>query len=425
MAGRPLDRYRWLIAGMGVLLQLCLGTVYAWSYFQKPIMATFGWTNTQVAWIFSLAILFLSLAAAGGGVLLPRIGPRRLAMTGGALFGAGYLLAALAMRLESLPLFYLGYGVIGGLGLGLGYVTPVATVAKWFPDKQGLVTGMVVMGFGFGALLMSKLLAPLLMTLMQGNLAGVFAALGVVFFGLTLPVAALLTNPPAGYAPAGWQVPAPAGPAGAGAAPAAGGAWPYAMMWLFFFCNIVAGIMFIGFQSPMLQTILKMADGALAPERLVACGATLIAVSSIFNGLGRFFWGGLSDRIGRIQTFRTMLGTQVVVFCVLALLGNRINPWLFGGLVCYVLFCYGGGFGSMPALVLDVFGFRLMPAIYGSILTAWGIGGIVGPQLVARISDRMPAAQASVCSFAVGAVFLLVGFGASLAINPARIKAGR
>ncbi len=415
-----LDHYRWVIASMGVLLQICLGTVYAWSYFQKPLMDAFGWANSQVAWIFSLAILFLSLGAAAGGIMLGRIGPRRMAVAGGILFSAGYLLAALALRAKSLPLLYLGYGVIGGTGLGLGYVTPVATVVKWFPDKKGFVTGMVVMGFGLGALLMSKVFAPLLMTLAHNNLIVVFGALGIVFFCLTVPVAMFMTNPPAGYVPEGCQPGGRAAGADMQVLQHSGGPLRFAMMWLFFFCNIVAGIMFIGFQSPMLQSILKAAHAAMSADRLAAYGATLIAVSSIFNGLGRFFWGGLSDRMGRIQTFRTMLGTQVIVFMALALLGNRINPWLFGGLVCYVLFCYGGGFGTMPSLVLDEFGSKLMPVLYGSILTAWGIGGIVGPQLVARITDRAPD-QSSLWSFSLGAGFLLIGFLTTLAMKTGKL----
>jgi MFS transporter, OFA family, oxalate/formate antiporter len=202
---------RWRIALMGTLLQLCLGTVYAWSFFQNPLMDAYHWTNAQVAWVFSTAICFLGLAAAWGGINLAKYGPRKLAMAGGILFGAGYLLGALALHLESLALLYLGYGVIGGIGLGLGYVTPVATAAKWFPDKKGLVTGMVVMGFGFGALLMSKVLAPTLVQWTGGNYVTVFAALGVFFLAVTLPVASLLRNPPAGYVPRGYVPPAASG----------------------------------------------------------------------------------------------------------------------------------------------------------------------------------------------------------------------
>jgi MFS family permease len=165
---------RWLVAIMGTLLQVCLGTVYAWSFFQKPIMSDFGWNTSQVMWIFSLAICFLGLASAWGGINLPKYGPTKLAMGGGLLYGAGYLLAALAMQRKSLVLFYLAFGAVGGVGLGLGYVTPVATSAKWFPDRKGFVTGMVVMGFGLGALAMSKVIAPSLMKATGNGLIQVF-----------------------------------------------------------------------------------------------------------------------------------------------------------------------------------------------------------------------------------------------------------
>ncbi|MDD5677546.1 MAG: OFA family MFS transporter [Kiritimatiellae bacterium] len=415
---------RWLIAVLGVLLQLCLGTVYAWSYFQKPLVETYHWGSSPVAWVFSLAILFLSLAAALGGALLPRIGPRRLAMLGGFCFGLGYLLAALALHIKSLPLMYLGYGVIGGTGLGLGYVTPVATVAKWFPDKKGLVSGMVVMGFGFGALLMAKVLAPVLMHLTDKNLVIVFGALGIIFLAITLPAASFLRNPPTDYIPPGYQPPKPetglkAVEGHAISAAHAIVSWKFGLMWLVFFCNIVAGIMFIGFQSPMLQDILKAGNAGLTAAQLAASGATLIAISSIFNGVGRFFWGGLSDKLHRAATFRILLGTQIIAFELLLLMGNTISPWMFGLLVCYVLLCYGGGFGTMPSFVLDVFGWRLMPLVYGSILTAWGAGGIVGPQLVALIKDHAPQ-QASFYAFSAGAGFLALGFIAALMLTDKR-----
>ena len=188
---------RWWIAVAGTVLQLCLGSVYAWSYFQKPLVEGYGWSNTQVAWAFSLAIGFLGLAAAVGGVSLPRFGPRKLAITGSLLYGVGYLLAALALCWKNLGLLWLGFGVIGGIGLGLGYVTPVATAAKWFPDKKGLVTGMVVMGFGFGALLMSKVLAPWLNAAFQGQLPLVFAGAGLIFGAIGVLAAMSLRNPPA------------------------------------------------------------------------------------------------------------------------------------------------------------------------------------------------------------------------------------
>lgn len=401
---------RWMIAAAGTLLQLCLGTVYAWSYFQNPICDAYGWSNTQVTWVFSLAICFLGLAAAWGGLNLPRFGPRRLAVAGAVLFGLGYLVGAAALYLKSLPLLYLGYGFIGGTGLGLAYVTPVATVAKWFPDKKGLATGLVIMGFGFGALLMSKLLAPLLTAWAGGDMVTVFAALGVVFLLLAAPVASLIRNPPEPQRPAehsrrGGFLSAELGDRAQMNVRQGLLSRQFVLMWAIFFCNITAGIAIISFQSPIFQDIWKKTDATLSDAALASLGASLIAVSSIFNGLGRFLWGGLSDRIGPSRTFSIMLATQAAAFILLVFTGN---PWICGLLICYVLLCYGGGFGTMPSFVLNAFGARRMAVIYGAILTAWSCGGIVGPQLVAIIKDRYQEQSASYSCLA-GAGLLCIG----------------
>ncbi|MBN2038486.1 MAG: OFA family MFS transporter [Spirochaetes bacterium] len=406
---------RWLVAIMGTLLQICLGTVYAWSFFQKPVMAANNWTNSQAAWGFSLAIFSLGIAAAWGGINLPKYGPRKLAMTGGAFFGIGYLISAFAFSIHNLPLFLVGYGVIGGIGLGLGYVTPVATAAKWFPDKKGFITGMVVMGFGFGALVMSKILAPLFLGLTNGNLVLVFLFIGIVMLIITLSAGFFLQNPPKDYVPAGYIPPAVSESAkiSQDSITAKQGLLSsrFIMMWIVFFLNISAGMMFISFQSPLLQDILKKAidpatynDPAVIAS-LAASGATLIGISSIFNGVGRFFWGALSDKLGRVQVFRLILGTQVIVFIALLFVNS---PIVFSILVCYVLLCYGGGFGSMPSFVLEVFGAKLMPVIYGVILTAWGCAGITSPQILAYLKDNFPASAAQY-SFTTGAVLLFIG----------------
>ena len=407
---------RWWMALMGTALQMCIGTVYAWSYFQNPLAQTYGWSNTQVAWVFSTTILFLSLGAAIGGNKLPKYGPRKLAVLGILLFGSGYLLGALALYFKSLPMLYLGYGVIGGTGIGLAYVPPVATVAKWFPDKKGLATGMVIMGFGLGAMVMSKLVAPLLLQLAEHSFPTVFAVLGVLFLLLATPIAWALQDPPSGGASsAGYGT-------GAGAV-----AYPsvramlssgrFAMMWGVMFCNTVAGIMFIGFQSPMVQELWQQYDASLTPEQLTSLGATLIALSALFNGVGRFAWGSLSDKLGRVTVFRIMLLSQFVAFMAL---GFVQSPWVFGALVCYVLLCYGGGFGTLPAFVSDTFGSKMMATAYGALLTTWGSAGIVGPQLVAWLRDNYPQ-DASTYAFNVGAAFLLAGFVVSLGLRaPAR-----
>ncbi|SMC92241.1 L-lactate MFS transporter [Sporomusa malonica] len=414
---------RWLVAIMGTLLQVCLGTVYAWSFFQKPVMDANNWTNAEAAWAFSLAIFCLGLAAAWGGINLPKYGPRKLAMTGGFLFSLGYLIAAYALSIKSLALLYIGYGVIGGIGLGLGYVTPVATAAKWFPDKKGFITGMVVMGFGFGALIMAKILAPMFMSMTGGNLVLVFSYVGGIMFFMTLPAGYYMINPPAGFVPQGYIPPVTS--AGSQASQDAITAkqcilsGKFIMMWTVFFFNIIAGIMFISFQSPLLQDLLKktMDPATLTDPKVIAglaaSGATLIAISSIFNGVGRFFWGGLSDKIGRVQTFRLILGSQLLVFIALMFVSN---PIVFGVLVCYILLCYGGGFGSMPSFVLDVFGQKLMPIVYGTILTAWGCGGIVGPQIVAFLKDNF-ANQAAQYTFVCASVLLLLGLLITFALN--------
>ncbi len=419
---------RWLVAIMGTVLQICLGTIYAWSYFQNPLMAYAGWTNQQVAWILSLAICFLGLSAAVGGTLLPKFGPRKLAVTGVLLYALGWVLGGFALGAKSLPLLYAGLGVIGGIGLGLGYVTPVATAAKWFPDRKGFITGMVVMGFGLGALLMSKVIAPFSVNYFTTATAGgdpvtawptvfyvIAAALGIP----GLIAASLMQNPPSGFVPAGWK-PSVAETTANSAVPVEPKpcvlSRRFALMWVIFFCNITAGIMFIGFQSPLLQDLLKLEDPGMAPAALAAAGATLIAISSLFNGIGRFFWGGLSDKIGRTQTFRLILGSQILVFIALMFVDS---PILFSVLVCYILLCYGGGFGTAPSFVLTVFGNKVMAVVYGCLLTAWSMAGIVGPQVAARIKDAFPdnPSEAASKTFMVGAAFLALGFLVSFFLN--------
>lgn len=412
---------RWMMAVMGTCLQLCLGTVYAWSFFQTPLVKQYGWTNAEAAWAFSLAICFLGIAAACGGILLPKYGPRRLAVSGGALFGIGYMLAALALYLKSLVLLYVGYGVIGGIGLGLGYVTPVATVAKWFPDKKGMVTGMVIMGFGLGALFMSKIFAPLLMDVSHGNLVMVFGVLGLFFSITAAGVGSFLANPPEGFVPPASEVSRSGAPVAPTIAREAETltvsecllSWKFMVMWLVFFFNILAGISIISFQSQLMQDLCKAINPSLSAAVLSAYGATLIAASSLFNGIGRLFWGTISDRLGRLSAFRVLIGGQIVVF---GLLMVTRNPWVFGCLICYVLLCYGGGFGTMPSLVLDVFGIRRMAVVYGAILTAWSAAGIIGPQIVATLKDHYPQTASMYC-FGIGAVGLVVGLLLSLLVD--------
>ena len=420
------DSNRWFIAVMGTLLQVVLGTVYAWSFFQKPIIAGYGWTNVQTMWIFSMSILFLGLAAAVGGVILPKYGPRKLASIGALLYSAGYLISAYALFISSLPLFYIGFGVVGGIGLGLGYVTPVATVSKWFPDKKGLVTGMVVMGFGLGALVMSKIIAPIFIKIAEGNMVQVFLYISLVLMAIGVSAGLCMKNPPIGFVPKGYSPPVKSavnqGLEDSLTIKKSLLSTKFLGMWLVFFLNISAGIMFISLQSPMIQDLLIIKNPTMSTEALAVAGATLIAISSLFNGVGRFLWGGLSDKIGRIQVFRLILGSQIFVFILMIFTSS---PWLFGALVCYVLLCYGGGFGAMPSYVLDVFHAKLMPIVYGVILTAWSIGGIVGPQVAAFIRDFYVQNPEMIRprTYMTGAILLGIGFIVTLLLTNKSITA--
>ena len=403
------------------VLQLCLGTVYAWSFFQTMLVRDSGWTFSETAAAFSITIFCLGVSAAIAGQALPKVGPRALALAGSVLFSSGYLIASLALSLDSLWLFYLGYGVIGGAGIGMGYVTPVATAAKWYPDRKGLVTGIVVMGFGVGALLLSKGLAPLLVVGTEGDLAQVFLWLGIVFACILVPSSLFLSDPPEATAPAsgdGSRSPPPER-----VEPAA----PYlrtsqfTIMWIVFFSNIAAGISVISFQSELLQEVWGLADPSLGPAMLAEYGATLIAVSSVCNGVGRLLWGSLCDRLGQVTVFRLLLASQMVVFGILM---TESNPWIFSALVCYVLLCFGGGFATMPSFVVDVFGSKNMSRIYGTILTAWAAAGIIGPMYVGYLKDTYPDRAVMYC-FLIGILLLGTGYVFSYLLDGDRISLGR
>ena len=409
---------RVVIALLCTTLQVCLGTVYAWSYFQTLLVRQLGWTFTETAWAFSITIFALGTSAAWAGAVLPKLGPRKLALAGSAMFAGGYLIASLALHLDLLWLFYLGYGVIGGAGIGLGYVTPVATVAKWFPDRKGLATGVVVMGFGVGALLLSKVLAPVLEFRTETDLVMMFFWFGIIFALILLPTSFLLSDPPPDFAPA---------------AAAAADETPdvplrdclmspeFVIMWLVFFFNISAGIAVISFQSSLLQDVWALFDPTAEPEILAQNGATLIAVSSLCNGVGRLLWGLLSDRLGRVTVFRILLASQMLVFGILM---TERDPWIFSALVCYVLLCFGGGFATMPSFVLDVFGSKRMSTIYGAMLTAWAAAGIFGPLYVGYLKDQYPDRAVIYC-FLIGILILGLGYVFTYLLSDDRLRVGK
>lgn len=397
---------RWFIAIMCVFFQIALGGVYAWSFFQGPIMKYSGWSNVEVAWIFSLAICFLGLSAAWGGLKIDKFGAKKMLIASSALWASGWFLGSIALASKNLILLYVGFGVIGGIGLGLGYVVSVAAAARWFPDKKGLVTGMVLMGFGLGALIMSKVIAPMLFAKFNGDLVQIFSTVAIILFFMAILPAFFITTPPNGYVPAGYMPKKASSGTNqvAFTVKESVSSRKFIKMWMILFLNISAGMAFLGFQSPLLQDLMKAGDAAVDPAILASAGATLIAISSLTNGVGRFFWGGMSDKIGRIQTFRIMIVTTIISFISLLFI---TNPLVFSIIVCYIMMCYGGGFGVMPSFIYDVFSTKVAPVAYGVILTAWSAGGIVGPQMVAFLKDKFPQ-DAAHYTFIIGAGLLTV-----------------
>ncbi|EKD51769.1 MAG: hypothetical protein ACD_62C00181G0003, partial [uncultured bacterium] len=342
---------RWAIAVAGVVMQLVLGTVYAWSVFKKPFMAAHGWSNEQVGLAFTLVILLIGVSAAFGGKFVDKAGARKIATLAAVLFGLGTILTGLADQMGSLAMLYIGYGLVAGIGNGLGYITPIAVLVRWFPDKRGLITGLAVMGFGFGAAIMGQI-APFMIpkTEMVANvltitepglgLSTTFYIFGAAFLIILLIAAQFLNNPPAGWAPASVAGKKQATTASVAVSVDLSGALrmpQFYILWTLLFINVTAGIALISNLSPMVQD----ACGITA----VAAG-TVIFITSLFNGLGRIIWSSLSDKLGRKGVFMLILGTQVPLFFILPSISNVT---VFTILACYILAAYGGGFATMPA----------------------------------------------------------------------------
>jgi len=387
---------RWAVAAAGTVAMVCLGTVYSWSLFTQPLIAGFGWSNTVTTWTFSFAILFLGIGAVIGGRWQDRSGPRPVVVTGCVLWGLGNVLAGLGTARLGAWWIYFSYGVVGGLGLGLGYITPVAAVTKWFPDRRGLAGGMVVMGFGLGAFFYNNILKSIpafaaaaneAASVMAARAASPSAALdprhvatvmttfvvsGVVFAVLGGLSGAYVTNPPTA-AGAGAGTTAPARdqftPADAARTP------QFYSLWLMLFLNVTAGILVISNAVPIITELTKV-----PPVRAAAWYGFL----AVFNGLGRFFWGAVSDRIGRNLAYVLIYVIQALLFFGL---GYVHTLPAVAALFAVVLLCYGGGFGTMPSFTADYFGTKFMGMIYGWILLAWGLAGVAGPIFAARVKD--------------------------------------
>lgn len=374
---------RWIIAAAGVVIQLLLGTVYAWSVFVKPIMAATGWEKTAVATTFMIIIGMIGLSAAFGGMLVDKKGPRFAATLGVILYGIGTMLAFVAIKTGNIWILYLGYGVIGGAGNGLAYVVPIATLIRWFPDRRGLITGLAVMGFGLGAFFVGKIVPGLINSM---GVATAFLALGVVYLVGNALAATQLYNPPAGWLPDGFT------PSAKTVSAADSFSWAEAkktpqwyMIWGMLFLNVSAGMGLLSKLSPMAQEVISAAKGITDPAQLAVLGGGVLATASIFNGLGRLFWASVSDKIGRKNVFLTMFATQAALYFYLP---QVTDVTIFTVIACYLLACLGGGFAVMPAFAADSFGPTYIGKVYGFVLTAWGAAGVAGGLAFAKFDKQ-------------------------------------
>ena len=421
---------RWLVPPAALAIHLSIGQAYAFSVFNLPLSKLIGgtasapgdWKLSTLGWIFSVAIVFLGISAAIWGAWLERVGPRKAMFVSACCFGGGFLIGSIGIRTHQLWLLLLGYGVLGGIGLGLGYISPVSTLIKWFPDRPGMATGMAIMGFGGGAMIGS----PLAVKLMDANKASAthgvseaFITMGLLYFAFMMIGVFLVRLPAPNWAPAGWtpslskkkmvtsrQVPV-------------NDAWRTTQFWLLWgvlFLNVTAGIGVLGQASAMIQEVF--------PGRITAAAAAgFVGLLSLANMIGRFFWSSTSDKIGRKPTYMIFFALGAVLYFSVPTAGRLGSVGLFVTLYAVILSMYGGGFATIPAYLRDMFGTVQVGAIHGRLLTAWSMAGIVGPALVNYIREYQIAhgvakAASYNTTMYIMAGLLIIGFICNALVRP-------
>jgi len=360
------------IAAAAFCMQLAFGAVYGWSVFLNPLREQFGASKPEANLTFTITLAVLGLTAGFGGSLQRRIGPRATATIAGLLYGSGMILSGFAPNLSML---YLSYGVIGGIGLGFGYIVPLAVLIAWCPDRRGFITGLAVTGFGLGALVTSPLATELIRIY---GVQSTLIILGAAFLVIAVAAAQVLRPAPADYAPPGWT-PAVQQASGFAAETTLGEALRtphWYLLWSILALNVTAGAALISVAAPLAQELTQVGP---------ALGAIAVCLISLFNGIGRLFWGAISDRLGRAATFLVMFLLQACAFMALPAVDQF---WLLLVPAAVIALCYGGGFGTMPAFATDVFGAKNAGTIYGAMLSAWSAGAIAGPLLIAAVPYR-------------------------------------
>lgn len=426
---------RWLVPPAALAIHLCIGQAYAFSVFKLPLTKVIGitesapddWTQKQLAWVFTIAIVCLGLSAALFGKWLERAGPRKSGVVSAVCWSAGFLISAAAVHFHNIWLLYLGYGVIGGCGLGLGYITPVSTLIKWFPDRRGLATGMAIMGFGGGAMIASPLSQALMDQFKSATSVGVFqtfCVMGALYGAAMLAGAFLFRVPAADWKPRGWT-PATTG----GSTLVTRGhvhvnkavfTPQFYLLWVMLFVNVTAGIGILEQAAPMIQ---EMFQGKVT----AAAAAGFVGLLSLFNMAGRFGWASLSDRIGRKGTYAAFFTLGPIIYFLIPVTGRMGSVTLFVAACALVLTMYGGGFATIPAYLADLFGSQFVGAIHGRLLTAWSAAGVAGPVLVnyirqAQIDAGVPSNEAYDFTMHLMAALLVLGLVCDLLVKPVAEK---
>ncbi len=421
---------RWLVPPAALCVHLCIGQAYAFSVFNLPMTRLIGitksapddWKLTDLGWIFSIAIVLLGVSAAVTGSWLDRVGPRKAMFTAACCFGGGFLVAALGVWIHNLWIVYLGYGLIGGCGLGIGYISPVKTLITWFPDRPGMATGMAIMGFGGGAMIASPLSVILMhhfATPTHVGVAETFVTLGIIYFCFMSIGSIIVRVPAPGWRPAGYVAPAQntsmitTENVHVDTALRTPQFW---LMWWVLCLNVTAGIGVLGQASAMAQEMF--------PGKVTAIAAAgFVGLLSIFNMGGRFFWASTSDYIGRKNTYVVFFILGMLLYSLVPTAGHMGSVGLF--VICFLIIIsmYGGGFSTIPAYLKDMFGVQYVGAIHGRLLTAWSAAGIFGPVLVNyirqyQVDQHVPKADAYSETMYLMAALLLIGLVCNLLIRP-------
>ena len=421
---------RFLVPPAALAVHLSIGQAYAFSTFNVPLTRLIGhthsapgdWDLKQVGWIFSIAIVFLGSSAAVFGRWVEKVGPRKSIFTAALCFSGGFIVSAFGIHLHQLWLLYLGYGVLGGCGLGIGYISPVSTLIRWFPDRPGMAVGLAIMGFGGGALIAAPLSVMLMEHFKTPRSTGVletFVTMGVIYFMYMMIGVYAVRVPPPDWKPAGWSAPARPKTLVTTANVAVDMAWrtpQFWLLWVVLCMNVSAGIGVLGQASPMIQEIFT---GRVSPS----AAAGFVGLLSLFNMGGRIVWATTSDYIGRRNTYMVFFLLGILLYSTVPTLGHLGSIPLFVAAFGIILSMYGGGFATIAAYLRDIFGIYQVGAIHGRLLTAWSVAGVLGPVLVNyirqyQIDHGVPRAQAYSVTMYIMCGLLLIGFLCNFAMRP-------